>query len=145
MRAPAALTATGALFLCAACGAAPATQPSPAWRSNAAELLTQLRGDIASVQSVEPSRRAFTDAGDLYVLLVAYSDLAGCTSMAGQTAAPAAAIRELARPCPHLERAAALFTQAEAESDARLLARASHEASLAGPALIRVGAALGAR
>ena len=145
MRAPAALTATGALFLCAACGAASSAQPSRAWRANANELLAQLRGDVASVQAVGPSRRAFTDSGELYVLLVAYSDLAGCSAMASETAAPARVIRVLSQPCPHLERAAALFTEAEAASDPRVLANAAHEAGLAAPALVRAGAALRAR
>lgn len=142
MRAPAAVTATGALFLCAACGAASSAQPARAWRSNAEELVAQLRNDVASVQSVGASRRAFTDSGELYVLLVAYSDLAGCVSMASDTAAPASVIRILSQPCPHLERAAAMFTQAEASSDPRVLANAAREAGLAGPSLVRAAAAI---
>jgi len=144
MHAPAAATATGALLLCVACGSAP-PQASRAWRSNASQLLTQLRGDVASVQAVGASRRAFTSTGDLYVLLVAYSDLSGCFAMAADTAAPEHVIRVLSQPCPHLERAAALFTEAEAASSPRLLARAVREAGLAEPAFVRAGAALRAR
>jgi hypothetical protein len=142
MHAPAVVTAAGALFICAACGSAGMTQPSRPWRSNALQLVEQLRSDVAAVQSVRPSQKAFVDSGELYVLLVAYSDLSGCSSMAAETAAPARIIRVLGQPCPHLERAAALFTQAEHVSDPRILARAVREAALAGPALVRAAAAL---
>jgi len=143
MHAPAVVTAAGALLLCAACGGATTTQPSRTWRPNALQLISQLRGDVTAVQSVGATRRAFTGSGDLYVLLVAYSDLGGCSSMAAETAAPERVIRVLTRPCPHLERAAALFTRAEAASSRRTLARAAHEAALAEPALVRAAAAVG--
>ena len=142
MHAPAVVTATGALFLCVACGGAATTQTSRTWRANAEQLVQQLRGDVASIDAVAPTQRALDETGDLYVLLVAYSDLAGCSSMAAETAAPARVIRMLSASCPHLERAAALFTQAEAASSRRVLARAAQEASLAGPALVRAAAAV---
>jgi hypothetical protein len=143
VHAPAVVTATGALFLCAACGG-PVThvQSARTWRPNARQLLGQLRGDLTAVQSIDISRRTFTDTGDQYILLVAYSDLAGCSSMAAATAAPERVIRVLAKPCPQLEQAAELFTQAEASSDPRVLARAEREAGLAEPALVRATAAV---
>jgi hypothetical protein len=133
---PAAIAAAGTLLLCAACGGT-ATQPSRAWPANAVELLQQLRQDVAAVESVTPSQRSFVDTGELYVLLVAYSDLGGCSSMAAQTAAPEAVIGVIARACPQLERAAVLFTQAEAASSTRELVHAAREAGLALPALVR--------
>ncbi len=137
MRALAAVIAAGAL-LCAGCGSG-ATPPSErTWRANAVGLVAQLRGDVASVAEVRPSQQSSA----LYALLVAYSDMGGCSEMVAATGAPTAAVSSLARACPPLERAAVLFTRAESHADTAELARAASEAQRAQPQLVRAALSL---
>jgi hypothetical protein len=137
VRALAAVIAAGAL-LCAGCGGG-ATPPSErTWRANAVGLVAQLRGDVASVAQVRPSQRSSA----LYALLVAYADMGGCSEMVVATGAPTAAVSSLARACPPLERAAALFTRAESHADTAELALAAREAQRAQPQLVRAALSL---
>jgi hypothetical protein len=106
----------------------PAAVPEQIWRANAAGLVAQLRGDVVSIRRIEPSRHALTDISAQLVLLVAYSDLAGCSRMAAATGAPQSVVEAIQRPCTRLERASALFTTAETRSDPVILARAADEA-----------------
>ena len=128
MRALAAVAAAGALA-CAGCSSGSASNRT--WHDNAVGLVAQLRADVASVRAVPVS----SNLSDRYALLVAYADMGGCSAMTSATGAPPGPQRVLARTCPHLERASALFTQGA-------LRRAAREASLAEPALVRAGAAL---
>src|SRR4051812_42803313 len=88
----------------------------PIWRANAAELVSQLRTDVTAIESIPPTRQVFGDLSAQYVLLVAFTDIAGCAQMAANTQAPPNLLRELTRPCAQLERAAQLFTRAETQS-----------------------------
>jgi hypothetical protein len=133
MRALAAVTAACLLTACGA-GRSPVDRT---WRQNAAGLVAQLRADVATVQSVPGSQ----DFGAQYALLVAYADMGGCSTMAAATGAPPALQRVLERTCPHLERAAALFTNAETHARPATLRRAAREAALAQPALVRAAVA----
>jgi hypothetical protein len=105
-----------------------AAVPEQVWRANAAAFVTQLRGDVVSIQRIEPSRHALTDISDQLVLLVAYTDLAGCSRMAARTGAPLSVVETIRGPCAQLERASRLFTRAEIRSDPLMLARADLEA-----------------
>jgi hypothetical protein len=143
VRTLAATTAAGAVFLCAGCGGAPKPAASDrAWRANAAELVSQLRADVAATElagtSTRSAARSLANVSDLYTLLVAYSDLAGCAAMASATSAPPAVVRVLSRPCGRLQRAAALFTRAETSKRPALLAQATREVERAVPQLVRV-------
>ena len=137
MRALAALTAAGAL-LCAGCGSAVTPPTERTWRANAVGLIGQLRGDVAVVEQVAPSQ----NPSALYALLVAYSDMAGCSTMTVATGAPPTVVRPVARACPRLERAAALFTQGERTSDLASLRLAARVASTADGQLARAALAL---
>jgi hypothetical protein len=135
-----ALTVAGAL-LCVGCAAAVGSSDGREWHANAAGFVAQLRDDIATARTVAPTlpeaARALASTSDLFALLIAYSDLAGCSAMASATAAPPNAVRELSAPCPLLERAAGLFTRAQARHDPALLLAATRIASRAEPLLVR--------
>lgn len=110
------------------------------WRANVTQLVAQLRQDIDATQLVATradAARALHGSSDLYALLVAYSDLAGCSSMAAATAAPAPVVRVLAQPCRRLERAAALFTRAETANDPAGLLAAARQARRSDGELVR--------
>jgi len=153
MRSPAVLLA--AVLALSACGgtvAPPRTAPDAKrqWNANIAVVIGQLRNDVAQTQVIGPTigaaRAALQNESDLYALLVAYSDLAGCrhiVASAGAAPPGAAGIdRPLGEACGHLERAASLFTQAATHRDGRPLAVATREARQALPALVRAAAAL---
>jgi hypothetical protein len=145
------LAAAVTLSACGGTGESPPTAVQlHQWVSNVAIVIRQLRSDVAATQvagaTAASARAALGDQSDVYALLVAYTDLAGCHSMvlAAGTATPATrrVDRLLASSCGHAERASALFTRAiRARSGAALLAAAS-EARLALPALVRAAAAL---
>jgi hypothetical protein len=131
MRALAAVVAAGAL-VCAGCSGGSTSNRT--WHDNAVGLVAQLRSDVATVRDVPVS----PNISDRYALLVAYADMGGCSAMTSATGAPPSVQRVLARACPHLVRASALFTRGA-------LRRAAREASLAEPALVRARAALAPR
>jgi hypothetical protein len=133
-----------AALVCAACGggqAGTSTAAAREWRSNALGALTQLQQDVTATSVGGTTRadaaHALADTSDLFGLLVAYSDLGGCRAMIAATTAPPLEAVKLARPCRHLQRAAALFTRATARSDPDALVRAGREARLAEPQLVR--------
>jgi len=131
-----------AALLCAACGSGQAKNAAAnrEWHANATGALTQLQQDIAATALGGTTRaeaaRALANTSDLFGLLVAYSDLGGCGQIIAAVAAPAAIAAELARPCGHLERAAALFSRATVNSDPDALVRAGREARRAEPQLV---------
>jgi hypothetical protein len=139
----------------AACGRTATESPAPAaslreWAANVAIVIRQLRSDVAATQVAgvthASARAALRNQSDVYALLVAYTDLAGCHTMvlAAGTATPATrrVDRLLASSCGHAEHASTLFTRAiRARSGPTLLA-AANEARLALPALVRAAVAL---
>jgi hypothetical protein len=136
--------------LLAGCGAhTTAHGPAPAWRANAVGVVQQLRedADVATTGAMTPrsAARRLAAISDLYALLVVYDDLGACSAMAARAGAPLAIEHALALPCPHLERAAALFTRAIANADARALVQATREVLRAEPLLVRALAEVGGR
>jgi hypothetical protein len=144
-----------AVLALTACGSS-TTEPRPPaaslreWSANVGIVVHQLRNDLAATQlaGVTPAsaRAALRNQSDMYALLVAYTDLAGCHSMvvAAGAATPATlrVDRLLASACRHAERASTLFTRAvRARSGVALLA-AAREARSALPALVRASLAL---
>jgi hypothetical protein len=131
-----------ATLVCVACGSGQArtATASREWRANAAGALTQLQQDVSATDLGGTTRAdaasALANTSDLYGLLVAYSDLGGCRRMIAATTAPAPVAVQLARPCVHLERAAAYFSRATARSDPDALVRAGREARRAEPELV---------
>jgi hypothetical protein len=127
----------------AGCGAARPAPPvvSTEWQANARQVVQQLRVDIAAAAvggtTNRAAAKALRDTSDLYALLVAYSDLAGCRQMVSSAAPPARVSRILVRACRHLERASALFSRATQRADPASLVEARHEVALAQPALVR--------
>jgi hypothetical protein len=101
----------------------------------------QLRVDIATAAvggtTSDEAANALRNTSDLYALLVAYSDLGGCSEIVRSAAAPARVARALAPACRHLERASALFARATQRSDPAALVSATHEIGLAQPSLVR--------
>ncbi len=104
-------------------------------------MVQQLRVDIATaaVGGTTPASaaKALRDTSDLYVLLVAYSDLDGCNEMVASAAPPSHVARAFAPACARLQHAAALFSRAAQHSDAAALVRATYETGLAQPSLVR--------
>jgi hypothetical protein len=134
--------AFAAAALAGGCGAhATAPQPASAWRPNAVGVLRQLRADVAVAKTGGTTRAAAAQrlaaTSDLYALLVVYDDLGGCSAMAAKAGAPVAVEHVLALPCPPLERAAALFTQATSGGDAQKLVEATNDVLRAEPLLVR--------
>ena len=131
-----------AALTCAACGSGQTKTTAAAreWRANATGALTQLQQDVAATSVGGTTRadaaRALANTSDLFGLLVAYSDLGGCRAMIVATTAPPPIALSLARPCAHLERAAALFTRATIHSDPAALVSAGREARLAQPQIV---------
>jgi hypothetical protein len=145
MRALAVVVLAALAVGCGAGGGATTPTSAASWRANAVELLGQLQNDLAATQLGGTTRAAATqalrDLSDSYALLIAYTDLGGCGRMAGDTGAPPAVLTPLVPACRHLERAAALFGRAERAGDPGALARATREAALAEPGLVRALAA----
>jgi hypothetical protein len=124
----------------------------PAWQSNLRILIAQLRNDVALTSlaggTLASAKSALGSDSDLYALLVAYDDLGVCRGMVASAASVEADTRAapvanaLASACRHLERAAALFTQATTKGNPRALLDASVEARRASPSLVRAALAL---
>ncbi len=120
------------------CGTSP-KRPRPAeWPAGAAVVIKQLRGDVLAVAGadrVPAARHALTDESQLYGLLVAFSDVAGCrhmvSSLGTRPSGFALANGLLARACGPLQRAAALFTRATTRTDPRALVAAVRQADAA--------------
>jgi hypothetical protein len=93
----------------------------------------------AAVGGTSPAAaaKALRDTSDLYALLVAYSDLGGCRAMVASATPPPRVARAFEPACDHLQRAAALFSQAAQRSDPAALVRAAREARRAQPDLVR--------
>jgi hypothetical protein len=122
------------------------TADSREWHANADVALRQLTQDVAATavagDSLVEARRALHDESRLYALVVAYTDLGGCTAMMRNVGAPPALEAELVRPCPPLTRAAASFAAATTGSNPRALLRAGRDAELALPLLVDALAAV---
>lgn len=113
-----------------------------AWRANAQTALQQLHDDVAATDAVggdtpADARRALHDDSALYALVVAYTDLGGCTTIMRNTSAPPAVVVALLRPCRPLESAAAAFSLAVRTSNEHALVRARTDADRALPLLIQ--------
>ena len=129
-----------------------ATGSDQEWVDNAAGVIDQLTGDVAAAQPPVPglaaARRSLRDLSELYGLLVAYTDLGGCSKMVrGTGEAPArfaGVLFRLERACPGFQRGAALFTRAASRHDARALVAAWREVEAAQPLLYRATLALAA-
>ena len=124
--------------------------PASAWSAGAVVVVEQLRGDVLAVAGadrVPAARAALTDESQLYGLLLAFSDVAGCghmvSSLGERPARFAAARRLLGRACRPLRRAAALFTKATTRTDPRALVAAVRQADAALLLLDRARLALG--
>jgi hypothetical protein len=138
--------ACSAVVCVSGCGAARvppvATPPTATWRSNARQVVEQLRVDIATAAVAGSTRadaeRALRSTSDLYALLVAYSDLDGCHAMVNATAAPDRVIGAFQPLCVRLQRAAALFARATQRSEPAALVEATRETRVAQPQLVRV-------
>jgi hypothetical protein len=104
-------------------------------------VVTQLREDVASVETVGPTEGAasaqLANVSDLFGLLLAYTDLSGCSAMMQATGAPPREVRLLMEPCPSLEKASALFVRANTLDDPVALVAATREAAHASPLLVR--------
>jgi len=128
--------------VCTACGSGPAaTSTSVDWRPNARQVVQQLRVDIGAAQlggtTAAAARRSLADVSHLYALLVAYSDLGGCSKMVAAAGPPPRVSLPLERACAHLQRAAALFARAAQGPNPEALARATRETELAQQPLVR--------
>lgn len=135
-----------AVVALAACGSgAVRTVGSREWAANVTQLVAQLRDDevvgTAGTSDLASARHALHDDSDLYVLLVAYADFAGCGRMlanAGDAGGLARLVDgTLSSACVRLERAAALFTRSAGDDDPRALLAAAREAQRAWPLLDR--------
>jgi hypothetical protein len=152
---PVRVAVLAAVLALTACGgtaekSAPPAVPLREWTANVGIVIHQLRSDIAATQvaGVTPAtaRAALRNESDVYALLVAYTDLAGCHSMVVAAGASTPATRHvdrlLASACVHGERASTLFTRAIRSRSGLALLAGAREARRALPALIRAAAAL---
>ena len=124
-----------AIVVLAGCGSGVSRTTAPEWTRNAGGVVSQLRADIVELSGADSrpvARRALRDDSQLYGLLVAFSDVAGCNHMVGAlgTAPPGRArvVALLGEACAHLSESAALFTKAVAQKNARLLVAAAVDA-----------------
>ena len=131
------------------CGAGQERAPASEWPTGAAVVIEQLRGDVLAVvgaDRIPAARIALTDESQLYSLLIAFSDVAGCRHMVASLGVRPArfvtANRLLDNACAPLRRAAALFTSATTRSDPRALVAAARQASSALATLDRARLAL---
>lgn len=129
-----------ALAAAACAGRAGSAAGSPQWRSNADVALRQLAQDVAATaaagDSLGDARGALHDESQLYALVMAYTDLGGCTAMIHNVGAPPALEGQLVKPCAPLTRAAASFATATSRSNAQALLRANRDAGRALPLLV---------
>jgi hypothetical protein len=104
-------------------------------------VVQQLRADVSATELGGTTRAtaavALKDLSTQYALLVAYSDLDGCTKMVAATGAPESVTRRLAAACIDLESASRLFTRAMQRSDPGALAAATVRAHRADPELVQ--------
>jgi hypothetical protein len=138
-----------AVLVLIGCGAGHAQPAAGEWPTGAAVVIRQLRGDVLAVAGagrVPAARRALADESELYGLLVAFSDVAGCRHMASSLGTRpgrfAYANRLLERACRPLQQAAALFTRAATRTDPRALVAAVRRAEAALALLDRARLAL---
>ena len=132
------------------CGSSHQRPVAGEWPTGAAVVIRQLRGDVLAVvgaDRVPAARRALADESQLYGLLIAFSDVAGCRHMVSSLGARpgrfALASRLLARACRPLQHAASLFTRAATRTDPQALVAAVHRADAALALLDRARLALG--
>jgi hypothetical protein len=140
------------LLVLAGCGTSHHRSSAAEWSSSATVVIDQLRGDVLAVAGtdrVPVARAALANDSQLYGLLVAFSDVAGCGHMVAtlglQPARFVTAERLLTRACGPLGRAGALFTKATTRADPQALVAAVREAATALPFLDRARLALGTR
>ncbi len=131
------------------CGASREQPSASQWPTGAVVVIEQLRGDILAVAGadrVPAARAALNDESQLYGLLIAFSDVAGCRHMVLSLGVrPARFVtvnRLLDRACRPLQRAAALFTNATTRADPRALVAAARQAGVALAPLDRARLAL---
>ena len=131
------------------CGAGQERAPASEWPTGAAVVIEQLRGDVLAVvgaDRIPAARIALRDESQLYSLLIAFSDVAGCRHMVASLGVRpawfATTNRLLDNACAPLRRAAALFTSATTRSDPRALVAAARQASSALATLDRARLAL---
>jgi hypothetical protein len=143
-------TAVVFVAVLAACGGTAPSQTDREWISNARGVVEQLREEVGSVSGYDQlgaARTGLHDESQLYGLLVAYSDFAGCRHMvAALGVAPprlAGVVRSLRAACLHLQRAGRLFTRAVAQHAPPLLVDATPEAQAAVPSLYAAALELG--
>ena len=139
-----------AVLVLIGCGSSHRRPVPGEWPTGAAVVIKQLRGDVLAVvgaDSVPAARHALVDESQLYGLLVAFSDVAGCRHMVSSLGTRpgrfARANRLLGRACRPLQRAATLFTRAATRTDPRALVAAVHRADAALALLDRARLALG--
>jgi hypothetical protein len=144
-----------AVIVLTACGGTAKTSGTQAvslreWATNVAIVIHQLRSDIAATQvagaTPASAREALRNESDVYALLVAYTDLAGCHSMVVAAGASTPVTRHvdrlLASACVHAERASTFFTRAIRSRSGSVLLAGAREARRALPALVRAAVAL---
>ena len=148
------LLAAASLAALTSCGgttsSARSRQADRIWAANVAGVVDLLERDLALSQetgtTVADARRALANASGLYTDVVAYTDFGGCRRMVANAGTPGAGgagvVATLDGACASLQRAAALFTQATASSDAGALVDAGRTAAQAAPLLARAAAAL---
>jgi hypothetical protein len=126
------------LLVLAGCGTSHRRSPAAEWPPAAAIVISQLRGDVLAVSGadrVPAARAALADDSQLYGLLVAFSDVAGCRHMVASLGRRppryVSVERLLARACGPLRRAATLFTKATTRKDPHALVAAVGQAELA--------------
>jgi hypothetical protein len=115
------------------------------WVANTSGVIDQLNEDVSVVapagRGLPAARRALRDESDLFALLVAYTDFGGCGNMVAAAGEAPPRFRRVASAlepaCRHFSDAAALFTRAASDNDARALLRASQQVRLAAAALYR--------
>jgi hypothetical protein len=145
-----------AAALVAGCGGS--HTPTPAarsslerdWLANARQLVATLEADVLlsadGGANVATARRALSNSSDLYAMVIAYTDFAGCGRVLGSFGRPApaaeAARAALDAACVRLERAAALFHQAMSGNDVKTLLAATRASLAAEPLLVRTKEAL---
>jgi hypothetical protein len=132
----------------AGCGGTSTAQvPAGEWRANATGVVQQLRVDVSDTALGGTTRPAAAAAlknlSTVYALLVAYSDIDGCSKMIAATNAPDRVTRQLAGACLDLEDASRLFTRAMRNSDPAALAAATRRAHRADPQLVQALLAVG--
>lgn len=148
------LLTTALLAGCGSASHAPPSSPSPSlqwyWRENAQQFIAKLETDVLlsanGGANVATARRALSNTSDLFGMVLAYTDFAGCGELLRSFGRPApadeAALPALGSACTKVEEAAALFRQAIVRNDPRILLTATRAALAAEPLLVRAKAAI---